>query len=298
MTITAQTLLHVTYVLNAYIGSLTIIVGLIGNILNILIFTQLKLFRKNPSIFSLIVVSIADCCLLLLTSITRVTPTIFKFNLVEQFSIACKIQIFIARLAGIVSICVVCFAAFDQYLSTSYRLQLRQLSSFKLAQRFTIVVLLLAIAYSIPVLIYFDIRPGVGCRAIDPAFSYFNSFIHYCILFGLFPIVVALSFSLLAFYNVRHLIRRQIPVVRRRLDRQLTAMILVRAALMIIVNLPFFIYITYQYNSSYDRTNQWAVAVNQFIAIIFTTIFYFNPSVLNSFDFSVNPSMICTFFSL
>lgn len=284
MTVTADTLLRIIFVLNAYIGSLTVILGLLGNILNILIFTQLKLFRKNPSIFSLIIVSIADCGLLLLTSITRVTPTIFKFNLAEQYSIACKAQVFIARLAGIISISVVCFAAFDQYLSTSYYLELRQLSSFKLAQRFTIVLFLLAILYSIPVLIYFDIRPGIGCRVIDPAFSYFNSFIHYCILFGLFPIVVALSFSLLAFYNVRHLIRRQVPVVRRRLDRQLTAMILVRAALMIIVSLPFFIYIIYQYNTSYDRTNRWLVAVNQFIATIFTTIYYFNTSVWNIFD--------------
>ena len=283
MTITAATLLDVSYILTVYIGSLTVIVGLIGNLLNILVFTRLKLFRKNPSTFSLTIVSIADCGLLILTTINRIIPTIFQFNLMSRSNLACKLVVYIARFVGIISISVVCFAAFDQYLSTSYHYRLRQMSTFKLAQNFAIVLVLLAGLYSIPVLIYFDIRPVVGCTVNDAAFNYFNSFIHYCILFGLLPILIALSFSLLAYRNVRHLIRHETSAVRRRLDRQLTAMILVRAALMIIVSLPFFIHIIYQYHSSYDRTNQWIVAVRRIIATIFTTIYYINSSVENTF---------------
>ncbi|CAM2711850.1 unnamed protein product [Rotaria socialis] len=44
------------------------------------------------------------------------------------------------------------------------------------------------------------------------------------------PIVISALFSLLAYRNVRHIIGRQTPVFRRRLDRQLTAMILLRGS--------------------------------------------------------------------
>lgn len=279
MSVTAATLLYVSYIITVYIGSLTIIVGLFGNILNILVFTQLKLFRKNPSTFSLTIVSIADCCQLLLTSINRVIPTILQFNLMQKTNLGCKLIVYIARFIAIISISVVCFAAFDQYLSTSYHHRLRQMSTYRLAKYFVVILLLFAGFYSLPVLIYFDIRPGFGCTVNDSAFNYFNSFIHYCILFGLLPIVIAASFSFLAYRNVRHLIRHQTSAVRRRLDRQLTAMILVRAALMIIVSLPFFIYIISRYHITYDRTNQWIVAVLQFISTFLTTIYYFNSSV-------------------
>ena len=85
------------------------------------------------------------------------------------------------------------------------------------------------------------------------------------------PIAISTFFSLLSFSNVRRIVRRQIPIVRRRLDRQLTAMILVRVALFVITITPFVCIRAYQLNQSVDSTNSYAVAVDQLIRSISTT---------------------------
>ena len=52
---------------------------------------------------------------------------------------------------------------------------------------------------------------------------------------GLLPIFVSSLFSLLAYRNVRRIVRRQIPMDRRRLDQQLTAMIFMRVIFFILL---------------------------------------------------------------
>ncbi|CAF3676024.1 unnamed protein product [Rotaria socialis] len=68
-------------------------------------------------------------------------------------------------------------------------------------------------------------------------------------LVGMIPIVISALFSLLAYRNVRHIIRRQTPVFRRRLDRQLTAMILLRVSLFVFKNLSDISFRIYQVNN-------------------------------------------------
>ena len=73
-----------------------------------------------------------------------------------------------------------------------------------------------------------DIQPSVGCVISNPIYLQYATFFLYPVLEGLLPIVIASFFSLLAFRNVRRIVRRQLPIVRRRLDRQMTAMVLIR----------------------------------------------------------------------
>jgi hypothetical protein len=93
-------------------------------------------------------------------------------------------------------------------------------------------------------------------------------------------------FSILAYRNVRRIIRRQIPVLRRRLDRQLTAMILVRVALFVITTLPYVSVRTYEINRPVDQKNAYAAAVDQLIRTTFTAFFIINFAVFDfCFDF-------------
>jgi hypothetical protein len=99
---------------------------------------------------------------------------------------------------------------------------------------------------------------------------------------GVLPIVVSSLFSILAFQNVRRIVRRQIPVVRRRLDRQLTAMILVRVALFVITTLPYVIFRTYEINDPVDVTDNYAFALDVLIRTVVSLFYNVNYSV---FDF-------------
>lgn len=249
-----ETIDSVTYAVSVYIGSFIIICGLIGNSVNILVFTQLKVFRKNQSAFYLTVASLVECCQLIFTASTRVISAVTNYDPTGTSLVWCKLRTYIIQNIGLLSVAVVSIAAIDQYLSTSYRHRLRSISTFELAQHLTIIVLFVATIYSIPFLIYYQIRPTRGCAIYDPAFNYFYSFVHLCIVLGIVPITISSFFSCLAYRNVRRIIRHQVPIARQRLEQQLTAMILVRVALFVLAISPYVAYRIYQVNSSIALT--------------------------------------------
>ena len=279
MAFVESTIVYITYFISVYIGYFLVITGLIGNIMNMLVFTQLKLFRENQSAFYLTVASIVDCFQLIFTTATRVTTSAFDFDLTQTSVIWCKLRIYFAQFAGITSTITVCFAAFDQYLSTSHHIQLRQMSTFKLAQRLVSVLIIFAALYSISFPIFYEIRPTFGCSIYNPVFNYYYSFIHFCIVLGLLPVSISSLFSLLAYHNVRHIVRRQMAIVRRRLDRQLTAMILVRVALLVLTTLPFVSFKIYQINDPINQNDSLATAIDQLIRILILTIYNTNYAV-------------------
>jgi len=282
----AGTINSITYYLSIYGGFFLIITGLIGNIINILVFTLLKIFQKNQSAFYLIVGSIVDCYLLIFSTATTVTTTAsFGYDVTQTSNVWCKIRAYLTQFGGTVLPTTICFSAIDQYLSTSYHNQLRQMSTFKLAQRLTGILIILAALYSISFPIFEEVHPISGCAIYNSAYNYYYSFVHLCIVLGILPIVVSSFFSFLAYQNVRRITRRQMPIVRRRLDRQLTAMILVRVALFVITILPFVIYRTYELNNSVDQNDAYAVAVDQLIKMVVTRFYNINYAVVDLFVF-------------
>jgi hypothetical protein len=247
-----------------------------------LVFTQLTLFRRNQSAFYLTIAAIFECFLLIFITLVRAIATSFSYDPTRTSIVWCKLRIYLAQFGGTVATITVCFAAIDQYLSTSYHVQLRQISTFKLAQRLIGILIISAALYSIPVAVFQEIHQSAGCAIYNPAYNYYLSFVHFSIVLGLFPIFVSSLFSILAYRNVRRIILRQIPIIRRRLDRQLTAMILVRVALFVITTLPYVCVRTYQINRPVDQNNTYMVAIEQLIKTTFTSIFTINFTV---FDF-------------
>ena len=274
-----QTAKSITYFLLVYVGFFLCITGLTGNLFNVLVFTQLKLFRRNQSAFYLTIASIFDCFLIICSTATRAIGNVSGFDLSGTYIIWCKIRIYLIEIGSITSIAMVCLSAIDQYLSTSYYIQLRQMSTFKLAQRLVSVLIIFAGSYSITFPVFYEIRSTSGCSIYNRVFNYYYSFVHVCILVGSSPIIIASLFSLLAYRNVRCIVRRQMPIVRRRLDRQLTAMILLRVALLVFTTLPYDSVRIYYILNPVDQSNTFAVAINQLITFASTIIYTVNFSV-------------------
>ena len=273
-----QTIVYITYWTNVYATYFIIIAGVIGNIGKLLTFTQLKLFRGNQSAFYLIMAAIVDSCELFFAAFTRATAAASNYDPSQVSAIWCKIRIYLIQFLSTISASIVCFSAFDQFLSTSHHAHLRQLSTYKLAQRAVTTLAVLVALYCIPTAVFGDIGRS-GCAIYNSSYNYYYSFVHLCINIGLLPIVISSFFSLLSYSNVRRIVRRQIPVLRRRLDRQLTAMILVRVGLFVITTTPFVSIRAYQLNASINPTNTYAVAVDQLIKAISTTFFQINFAV-------------------
>jgi hypothetical protein len=94
---------------------------------------------------------------------------------------------------------------------------------------------------------------------------------------------------LLAYRNVRRIIRRQINVVRRCLDRQLTAMGLTRVGFFIICKTPFAMYRIYSIEINTDPTDLLRLAIEKMISVVISSLF--NPDFAVKYDFNIDKNM-------
>ena len=260
-----------------YLSFTILILGLIGNLLNIFTFLHHKFFRKIQCIFYLTAESIVDCVQLSITFTSRIGMVVFQDDPTQSSLPWCKIRAMIAQACTLTTMTTVCFAVIDQYLSTHPNPRIRKKSTLRLAQILMCINTCIWLLHGIPFLLYFEIRLPIGCAIFNVGFLHYYNFFHFPVLVGFSPIIIGLIFSVLAYRNVRHIIQRQVPQIQRRLDRQLTAMVLARVAFLIVVTLPFVTYRIYSLVTQYDQKNSLRKniesVVNNMMVLIFTLNF-------------------------
>ncbi|CAF1316942.1 unnamed protein product [Rotaria sordida] len=250
---TAIDILRISQKYTLYISYIILIIGIIGNFLNIFVFTNFKAFRNN-----------------------QLTPN--GIDPGNSILFWCKFRATMIPLCTIISFSTICFSACDQYLSTNLPFNIRKLSTIKLAQILIFTAIIITILHAIPFSIFLEIRTSL-CAVFNPIMSQYLSFFYYPILSGLLPIFIASLFSILAYRNVRRIVRRQIPIVRRRLDRQLTAMVLVRVITFVILTLPYAIQRMYTYITKINQSNLFLFAINTLIGGIMGSFFNLNYAI-------------------
>jgi len=257
--------------------------GISGHIIDILVFTSSKRFRNNQSAFYLTIESIVNCINLLLAFTSRIAINGFNNDLTKTSIAWCKLREVFGTSCTLLSLTIVCFAAIDQYLSTSYNPYLKQMSTLKLAHRLTLIATIICILHGIPYLILMKIQSTKGCSSYNNGFVNYLTYGYYLILTGILPILIASIFAILAYNNVRRIVRSRTLIFRRRLDRQLTAMILVRVAFLVTVTLPYITYHIYSLQSYIDPDDSVGKAIIQLIGTILYSLFYLNYSVCDVF---------------
>jgi hypothetical protein len=278
---------YLQYVANQYrfyIGLFNLIVGLIGNIFIILVFTNLRLFRGNQCSFYLTIESFSNIGLLISIYSSRILTNVLGYDPTLVSLPWCKIRTMFAQIFGLWSLFTICCTTFDQYLATNHRYSFRQMSTMKLAHRLTIFNICFCILHSLLYLIFAEIQASLGCTVYHPILKKYLSFFYVPVLSSGLPLIITVSFSLLSYRNVRRIIRRQIPLVRRRLDRQLTAMVLGRVICLIILGLPFIFISIYEFNINENEDNYMKLAIVYLLSVIFYSSLYTN--------FSVNSNII------
>lgn len=281
----ALALFTIAYQYSFHITSILLFIGLIGNILNILVFYNVKAFRKNHCAFYLIVESLVNTTeLILLFAIQFLIKLNNGIDPANRSLLWCKFRTVVSQPVALLSFSMVCFAAYDQFLSTSHRLRLRQMSTYKLARYLTLTAFCLHVMHSIPFGIFFNINSSSKCAVSDPNFDRYYRFVFYPIICGILPISISSLFSVLAFRNVRRLVRHHLPVIRRRLDRQLTAMIFIRTIVFILLVFPYFVHRIYWLEIDLVQDGSLRYAANYLILSIISSLFNLNFAVrLNKF---------------
>ena len=277
--LTAQRLIEISDLNTLYAGIINLSVGLIGNLLLVFVFLSIKAFRGNSSVLYLTFESISNIGYLLTMYIFRITKQTLGYDIVRVSLPWCKISTFISQCFGLCSLYSVCFLAIDQYLSTNHQMHWRQWSTPKLAKRFIGLTICFALLHNILFLIFTDIQPGLGCTVYNsPTRAYF--FYFFFPILGIFlPVAITMSFSSLAYRNVRRIVRRQIPIVQRRLERQMTAMTLTRVVFLVICAGPFVAASFAALGISYAAENYLQIAILNLVISIFSSLLYFNFAV-------------------
>lgn len=275
---TAQLINVITKQFEFYSSILILFFGIIGNILLILIFTLLRIFRDNRSAFYLSVESATNIGVLLTTLPSSIAKYGLNTNPVHVSLVWCKLQTMSAYCFGFYSLYIICFLAIDQYLSTNHRHSWRQLSTLRLAHRLTLLNITLTVVHGVLFLVFIEIG-SEGCAFYHPMVKMYFTFCFYPILAGILPFFVSILFSILAYRNVRRIVRRQIPLVRRRLDQQMTAIALARVVCLVTCVAPFLINSLIDLNINVNDLDHVGRAIYNLVSLTTTLLIYVNMSV-------------------
>lgn len=120
-----------------YLGLPIFIVGVIGGILNTVVFLSLQTFRESSCAFYLIIMSIVNLGQILLGLLARLMTTIYNSDGTENSIFFCKFRVYFSTVCTSISWTCFCLATIDQYCSTSYRPKFRQFCNIKISSTFS-----------------------------------------------------------------------------------------------------------------------------------------------------------------
>jgi len=226
-----------------YCGIPILIIGLIGDCLNIIVFLSLKTFRESSCAFYLLIMSIVNIGQLITGLLSRIMITSFTIDWTQTSLFYCKIRQYLVQTAAAISFACACLATIDQYFATSTRPRWQQWSHIKIARRLlTLISFLLMIAH-LPLIIYYDqiqspVSGQIVCTNTNAFLIQYNTYFNYLTLTNIIPYIITFSFGIMAYRNVQQIAHRTLPLVRRELDKQLTTMVLVQVVYNFITLVP------------------------------------------------------------
>lgn len=285
MSSTAKTLALIQQYLTIVLGVL-LVVGVIGNILNCLVFLRKKL-RPNPCSIFFVAASIANITVM----IYYITPTIYStYNSPPENTnlVYCKIRLYIRNALLVISRSYLTLACVACYAQSSRNVRIRHFCRYRNVLRvvFIVPIIWFIIPLHIPMLT--SIQNG-KCLMWEGAAALYHS-IYICFVAAILPTSLMIIFSLLAYRNLRRMLRNIHPINneqrlsptygRIRLhhnDRQLSKMLFVQ----IIVYMIFTI--SYPIQTIYNATtliiggikSDERIAIENFILFI-TSAFLLN----------------------
>jgi hypothetical protein len=226
-----------------YWGFFILITGLLGNVLNMIVFWSLKTFRKNSCAFYLTVMSFFNIGQLIASVLSRIMITGFNIDWTQTSLFYCKFRTMFLHLCSLMSFTCMCLATIDQFMATSSRRRWQQFCNIKLAYYLSLIIVLIWIFHEIPSLILFEIIQSnsgkTTCINTSYIYQQYVTYIYLFILTGILSMFINVLFGSLAYRNVRQIPYRTVPLIRRELDKQLTSMVLVQVVYSLIVVSPY-----------------------------------------------------------
>jgi hypothetical protein len=266
-----MSLLYIGQQLTIYCGSILLILGVVGNGINVLVFSSVRNYRTTPCTFYFLISSIYNLAYITINLISRIIATGFGMDLTRTSTSWCKIRQFCLPFLSLISLTCSCLATIDQYFVTSQSANLRRFSNIKWSHRIVIIVMIIWFLHGISYLLFYNISPITAtCVNTNTIFAVYVT-IYLLVLLCVVPVSVTLLFGYLAYRNI-HLTR---VLAEQQADRQLVRMALIQVVLIFISAVPFGTNYIYGLITSGVSKDANRLMIESFALTIFLLLSYF-----------------------
>ncbi|CAF1274397.1 unnamed protein product [Adineta steineri] len=258
--------------------------GIIGNLLNCLVFAQRSL-RTKPCVVYFFVASIFNLIAIFSGIIPRALQCFFSISdQTQTISVLCKFQLFVVFSARTISSWLIALASIDRYLISSADIVVRRMSNLKNTHFLILIISIILFLFWLEVGYCFDanlIGTPQKCYAKSVPCRIFND-IAQSFITTIIPSTIMLIVGLFTIRNVRK--SKKIGVlpitivsqgngITRRNEQSLTIMLIAQVILLTVFNLPQAgqkFYLTYSFYQT-KTTSQQALETLLFNFVLFLT---------------------------
>jgi hypothetical protein len=245
---TSSDIVHLQLILRlvvATFGLTILITGILGNILNVLIFTAMGYYRENACSLYILSRSVFDLMTLIFGLGTRILSQSFQTDFTLTSNIWCKLRVPIIYINTLSSYTCLCLQSIDVFLIISPSVSRRQKSNARIARYFILSFLFLWIAEEIPYLFVQELAISSGgskptCITINSAYAKYRTYFVYLFLTTIVPFILIIVFDVLTYLHLHiHSLQQQQRRVLPVLTKQMTTMTLFHIAAVLIFQAPF-----------------------------------------------------------
>lgn len=226
----------VTQWLNYVVAIPFLVLGIIGALFTVIIFTRRRLFWRNPSITYLLAGAAMTGIHLPLIYTQSILVHGFGLGVFNSNNIACREHNYLLYMTTVAAISFPCWAAFDQYVSTSRNARVRNHWGSIHMVRWAIVgtVIFWSLVY-IPIIFVSKIVGGV-CVLQEGAFTRFNTYFLTPLVYSVGPLMIMTVFTLGTIRNLRSVQQIQ---QQDHLTKQVRRMLIPQLVVLGISGIPF-----------------------------------------------------------
>lgn len=260
--------------LNLYGYPISLVLGNIGNLFIIIIFTR---HRANSCSTYLVCSAIANSCYLTFNSFVQIFPFYYRDESIRAFAL-CKIRFYVSNVLGQIAKTIIILACIDRFMFTSSRAKFRAFSNVKYAKW----LVALSIAFWPILASHIAIMTTIINQRCGIFGIYSSVYTIYSIIFvGLIPPILLGIFGYLTYRHAKLIHSRVHPtnenrtegnVVIRKRDRELLMIVIAEVLVYVITTSPYPLILLEQMISGYVVSNK-NVLYSQIESFTFTVSF-------------------------
>ncbi|CAF1529298.1 unnamed protein product [Adineta ricciae] len=260
-------------------GLILFITGIIGNSINIFVFSFFPQFNKGSTPVFLLFSFISSLTTLLTGLLPQLVFRLSGTDPLVTYLVLCKLRWFIGIGSATVAVHCLSLAAANQYLLTSRHIRHHQWINRRRALLMCLVVTIYSLGSISPNLVYYThIKNSINqtqCDITNTIAATYNTY-NGLIIYSLLPIIVLSTFSLLTWWNIRHKMIRQASI-----EQSLTRLVFAQITMVLLASIGFVIRRIYLLYTKDFAKNTYQIAQENVANSAFTLIGF----IIHSFSF-------------